>query len=427
MARSPVVDRGPKVRVTPARLRLASVGLAVLALVVGLVTALAAAERHAATAAAWQQAEPLVVQAQAIDTYLSDADTTAAGSFLQGQVQPARLRVRYTDDMASGSSSLAEAAQEAGNDPAVASSIRTISEDLPIYAGLVQTAAFNERQAYFPLAAAYIGEANHLMRTRILPAAAQLYRVENDRLSSDLGTADGSWLVPLAAVLLVVLLVLLIVAQVWMSRRFHRTFNAFLVGSTVVTLVLGIWFIAAVGLESGAVSTATSNGSSPVVVFTQARIGALRMTADDELTLLTRDSDPADQPDYVRTVDHIDLLLTSAASQSAPKEYNEIAQIDGALAAYGRVHRHIRQLDGSANPTLEQEADTLAASQLPAASSTLDGDLSQAIATSQQAFDRSMSGAVDDIAGLIWASAILSVLAAVLILVGFRPRIAEYR
>ena len=75
--------------VTPVRLRLMAIGLAVLALLVGLVTALAANDRDTATAAASQTAEPLVVEAQAIDTYLSDADTTAAGSFLQGQLQPA--------------------------------------------------------------------------------------------------------------------------------------------------------------------------------------------------------------------------------------------------------------------------------------------------------------------------------------------------
>ena len=109
-----------RTRVTPARLRVMALGLAVLALVVGLVTALAADNRHTATSAALQTAEPLVVEAQAIDTYLSDADTTAAGSFLQGQIQPASLRSRYMTDLARASASLAGAAQAAGGDPAVA-------------------------------------------------------------------------------------------------------------------------------------------------------------------------------------------------------------------------------------------------------------------------------------------------------------------
>ena len=107
---------------------------------------------HTATSAASQTAEPLVVEAQAIDTYLSDADTTAAGSFLQGQLQPASLRTRYMTDVAHASASLAARGPGGGSDPAVASAIRSVAVNLPIYTGLVQTATFNERQGYYPLA-----------------------------------------------------------------------------------------------------------------------------------------------------------------------------------------------------------------------------------------------------------------------------------
>jgi len=159
------------------------------------------------------------------------------------------------------------------------------------------------------------------------------------------------------------------------------------------------------------VDAATSGGSGPLVVFTQARIDALRMTADDELTLLTRDSQPGLQPDYQATVNRLHRLLGSAGAAGVA-EQNEIVQAQGALAGYGRVHAQIRQLDATGTATGEQDADGLAASQLPAASSTLDGDLAHSIATSQQAFDQSMSGATSDTASLIWASAILSLLVA---------------
>ena len=423
----PLVGRAPRTRITPTRLRAVSLGLAVLVVATGVVTALAAAERHAATAAGWQKSEPLVVGAQAIDSYLSDADTTAAGSFLRSQIEPAGLRVRYTSDLARASANLAQGAQEAGPDPAVTSSIRTVSVDVPVYAGLVQTATFNEREAFYPLAAAYIGEANNLMQQSILPAATQLYSVENQRLAADLGTAGGAWLVVLAAVLFLALLVLLSIVQVSMSRHFRRTFNLYLVGATAVTLVLGIWFTVAIATQSSGVNAATSGGSGPLVVFTQARIDALRMTADDELTLLTRDSEPGLQPDYRATVSRLDRLLGSAGNGAGAVEQDEVGQARRALAAYRRVHAQIRRLDTTGTATGEQDADSLAASQLPAASSTLDGDLAHSIAASQRAFDQSMSGATSDTAGLIWASVILSVLGAVLVLVGFRARIAEYR
>ena len=73
-------------RATPARLRFTAVSIAVLALLTGLVGLLAATQRQTATAAAWQQAEPLMVTAQAVDTSLSDADTD------RGCIVPARPR-----------------------------------------------------------------------------------------------------------------------------------------------------------------------------------------------------------------------------------------------------------------------------------------------------------------------------------------------
>ena len=194
-------------------------------------------------------------------------------------------------DVALASTNLALAAQAAGSDPAVASDIRSVAVNLPVYTGLVQTATFNERQAYYPLATAYIGEANNLMRLQILPAATRLYTVENRQLASDQDNAVSSPLLWTALFFIVALLVLLIVVQLWMSGHFRRTFNLFLAAGTVIVFVLALWFTVAVVAQNSSVNTATANGSGPVVLFTQARIGALQMMADDELTLLTRNSD----------------------------------------------------------------------------------------------------------------------------------------
>ncbi len=420
-----------RIGVTPARLRLIAIGLAVLALAVGLVTALAANNRDTATSAALQTSEPLVVEAQAIDTYLSDADTTAAGSFLQGQLQPASLRTRYMNDVAHASANLALAAQAAGSDPAVASAIRSVAVNLPTYTGLVQTATFNERQSYYPLATAYIGEANNLMRLEILPAAAKLYTVENQQLTSDQDNAVSSPLLWTAVFFIVTLLVLLIVVQVWMSGHFRRTFNLFLAVSTAIVFVLALWFTVGVITQNSNVNTATANGSGPVVLFTQARIGALQMMADDELTLLTRNSIPTYQQDYDTTVRRFENLMISASKGAGSVEDGQIKQADTSLAAYTAVHRQIRQFDEASDVNQQDKAVALASGsgpdQLPTVSSNLDSNLGAAITHSQRAFTQSMNSASNDISGLIWGSAVLSVLVAVFILLGFRPRIAEYR
>jgi hypothetical protein len=64
---------------------------------------------------------------------------------------------------------------------------------------------------------------------------------------------------------------------------------------------------------------------------------------------------------------------------------------------------------------------------LPAVSSSLDGALSDGIETSQTTFVSSTSTADADFDGLVWGLAVGSVLVGVLVLVGFHPRIEEYR
>ena len=106
-------------RETPVVLRMIAVSIVLLALLAGVAGTLATVVRQSATSASWQTAEPLMVTAQAIDTSLSDADTTAAASFLQGRVEPTTLQQRYDADLTTASADVAHAAQEAGSDPAV--------------------------------------------------------------------------------------------------------------------------------------------------------------------------------------------------------------------------------------------------------------------------------------------------------------------
>jgi hypothetical protein len=413
------------VRATPVRLRFAAVSMAVLALVTGVVGVLAATQRQSSTASAWQQAEPLMVTAQAVDTSLSDADTTAAASFLQGRVPPATLEARYEADLTNASEGVAEAARQAGPDPVVAPSLESLSTDLPLYAGIVQEADFNERQGFYPLAAAYLAEANNLMRSSILPAAAQVYATEVDRLGSDQATAVSPWLVALAGLFLVALLAALVLVQRQLSRHFRRAWNVALAVATALVLVLGVWAVVALASQGTGVADARANGSHPVSAFTDARILALRARADDELTLLTRDSDPSYQTDYTRTAAALSSLLVAPKTSS---DAAQMAKADSAFRSYAALHRQIRAFDTLGDLS---GAVTLAsgdgAQQLPAVSSRLNDVLAEGIDGSQATFVQATSGAGSDLSGLEWGFLAGAIVVAVLVLVGFQPRIAEYR
>jgi hypothetical protein len=412
-------------------LRFAAVSIGVLALLTGLVGALATTQRQSATTAAWQAAEPLMVTAQAIDTSLSDADTTAAASFLQGRVEPAALQNRYETDLTSASADVAEAARDAGSDPALAVSLETLSTDLPLYAGIVQEADFNERQAFYPLAAAYLAEANNLMRSSILPAAAQVYGTEVDRLATEHTTAVSPWLVAFAAAFLVALLVALVLAQRRLTRHFRRRWNVALAAATAIVLVVGVWAAVALATQDSGVKNAQANGSRPVSTFTDARILALRAQADDELTLLTRDSDPSYQADYRTTTAALARLLGPAGTAAAAKdsfEADQLTKADAALGLYTSLHRQIRAADAAGDLAgAVALASGNGSQQLPAVSSRLNSMLSAGIDGSQTTFVRASSGATSDLNGLTWGVAIAAIAVALLALIGFQPRIAEYR
>src|SRR5271170_27175 len=418
-------------RTTPVLLRFAAVSIAILALVSGLIAALATSERQGATTASWQNAEPLMVTAQTVDTSLSDADTTAAASFLQGPLEPTALEHRYQTDLALASADVAVAAREAGSDPAVAASLETLSTDLPVYAGIVQDADFNERQAFYPLAAAYISEANNLMRSSILPAAATLYGTEGSRLADDQSQGVSSLLAILAALAFVALLVVLVVAQRWLSRRFHRTWNVALAVATVIVLALGLWLTVALTTQTNGVNTALVNGSRPLSTFTQARILALRARADDELTLLTHDSDQTFQSDYTSTAADLRQLLDAPGSSTGPAGSavrTQLARSKAAFGSYASLHTQIRHDDTGSNPAAAVGlAAGTGAVDLPAVSSDLNGDLADGITASQSTFVDATSGAASDLDGLIWGLAVGAILVAALVLIGFEPRIAEYR
>jgi hypothetical protein len=194
--------------------------------------------------------------------------------------------------------------------------------------------------------------------------------------------------------------------------------------------ILGFWAVIALANQSTGVMVSQQSGSRLVSTFTQARILALRARADDELTLLTRDSDPSYQQDYVSTEAALAGLLRSEASRpgAAPAQQAELQAARSRVQAYQNLHQRIRRDDVSGDPSA---AITLAAGtapqQLPATSNALDTELAQSIDGSHVAFDHSTAGAASDLNGLAWALGFGLLVVLALLVFAFRPRLEEYR
>lgn len=411
-------------RSTPAALSAWTVALVVLIAASAVPLALSVSNRHSAVNSALSTSEPLLVRAVDVYTRLSDADTTAAGGFLSGAQQAAALRVRYNTDLARAAASLSAAGEGVGGDAQLSRAVQQISVDLPIYSGLVETARANSRLGY-PVGASYLGEASNLMRTQILPAASNVYLTERARLESDRHAVTSKPLLIVGVVVLLATIGTLVALQRWFGSRFRRILSPPLIAGLLIALIMGGWVLASAFSQNSDANRAEHDGVAPLNVFTRARILGLQARADDELTLVTRDSVPAYQTDFTAATAQLAKLLNNAPRGTDPALLAAARQSLGQELA---IHRQIRADDTSGNLTgaIALATGTSHPTDLPVVAEKLDGSLSRGVTQSHGRFVDAMSSA-GTVNGLTIAIPILGLLSAALVIVAVRPRMAEYR
>jgi hypothetical protein len=150
---------------------------------------------------------------------------------------------------------------------------------------------------------------------------------------------------------------------------------------------------------------------------------SFQLRADDELSLLTRDSVPAYQQDYTSGAATLRALLDRGDVGSLPAAGRQLAAAKADYATDAALHKGIRIDDAMGD--LPQAISVASGS--ASVSAALDRALTAGLLASQQGFERSMSSATGDLSVVLWPIVVLVVLAGVLIVIGFRPRIGEYR
>src|SRR6516165_11598560 len=166
---------------TPGRLRLASLAILLIIIPLWVVAAGALGARQHAARAVGLETEPLLVGAQGVYASLADADATAANTFLTGGLEPVDRHQRYVSDVKAATDQLASVARQVGASASAQRDVTVVTDQLPVYAGLVEAARADNRQN-LPVGAAYLREASAMMRNQILPATDRLYRIEATRL-----------------------------------------------------------------------------------------------------------------------------------------------------------------------------------------------------------------------------------------------------
>jgi hypothetical protein len=417
---------------TPGRLFLIGVSLALLAVLTGAFGAIEMQQKQNTTDNLIAHREPVAAASQQIYRSLSDADATAASAFLAGGTMPTDLRERYDLDIATAGANLAKASADVGGVPDAEEQVNVLSQQLPVYTGLVETARAYNRQGY-PSGAAYLREASGLMRAKLLPAAQRLYEIDFERLSEEQDAASS---VPWFSLGLgIVLLAALIAAQRYLTRRTNRLLNVGLVVATGAVVVALIWGTAALLIASARVSAGHDHGSQQVEVIVQARIVALKMRANETLTLVARGDGGDYEEEFKKLAEEISgdgdgNLLNQARGLAEDQETQNLIDAaqknaDDWLAA----HQRVRELDdgGSYQEAVSLAISTAAKTSAATMFSQLDDNLMKALRNGRQQFAEETSAASNVMTGLAPGIAVLALVAAAGVTMGIRDRLQEYR
>jgi hypothetical protein len=411
---------------TPGRLVLVSILVVVGAVLFGAIATGAEQSRERAAKAAQSQTEPLLVQAKNLYTSLSDANATVATGLLAGGVETAASRNRYLSDVAVASDALSALTRESGTAANAQAELGTIATGLPTYTGLIETARANNRLGY-PIGAAYLRQAASLMTSQLLPAADHLYTTEAERLNQDYRTGTATSTLVTLAVAGAAALILLLLTQWYVARVSRRILNVPLVVATVAVLGVSVWGIVALVSAQNALQTAQQKGSDSVEALSAATVLLSRAQGDLSLVLVNRGTD---------TIDPLDFTAVSGAlgrPGGLIAEVSTLAQRAGTTTAAQRFRDEYAAYQAKAHQMSRFENGgqlTTAIALAPQASSIsqqMSHDLAEQIDAAQGRFTRAAADATSSLDGLAFAIPLITVLAAVLALIGLRQRINEYR
>lgn len=415
---------------TPGRLALVSIVVVAGALCFGVVATLAERSRSAAAHAARAQTEPLLVQAVTLYSSLSDANATATTTFLKGGLEPAARRAHYLQDLRLATGSLTTLTREVGGSSGARVALATITDQLPVYSGLVESARANNRQG-FPVGAAYLRQASALLTGTSLPAAERLYATEAQRLDEDYraGTSTGP-LVALA-VAIALSLAVLVVAQRYVTQISRRILNVWMLLATVVIGAVSVWAVVGLVGERNALIRAQRNGSDSVEVLSASRVLLSRAQTDQSLTLVNRGSDETAPLDFKAVMNVLSpqggMIGEGAALAARTGTASAADRVASEFAAYRAETAQVTRVQNSGRIGDAINLAVADAARPSSPSVRLSADLAAQADAAQARFQKEASAATSALSGLSIAIPALAVLAAILALVGLRQRASEYR
>jgi hypothetical protein len=374
------------------------------------------------------QSGRLSVAALQLYQALSQADATAASSYLTGGTPSEAMNDAYRTAMRDATVALATAAGQV----TASADIELVAElnaRLPVYTGLVETARTFNRLGE-PVGATYQEQASTLMREEMLPSA---HTLQENALAQLTESRDGASAFPYAAAALAVAaLGTLVWGQMWLSRKTNRTFNLGLVGATVLLVAFAGWLTMASLASASHTGRSHEEGSRPLELLAQAEIAAQQARAEESLLLIARGEDQqaakryeehmSELADEGGLLDQLDAAFSGDAELSA-----DIDAAREAATAWSNGHGEVVKL---AQDGAYTEAVTLAVGEDEASLQTSFNALNEALtAATETSADRFVEATVDaqrSLSGAAAGLAALSLAALISAAVGIQMRVAEY-
>ncbi len=401
---------------SPTRLRAAQAAVAVVCVLLGVMVAVTASTRRADLDRA-ARASSLVVAAQDLGAALGTADAASANAFLAGGVDQPEQRARYSAALDAATAALQVAAETAESDEARAA-VQQLSQLLPTYTGLVETARANNRQQ-LPLGAAYLRSASQLLRT---DAATQLdalrtagdasFRAVDQNLVAGVGG-------PLLAVALFVAIVLVLV-QLWLSARTRRLFNVGMVGASLLVLIGLFWIVNAVSYSSTRAATAMVSGYDDLSALSAIRADAYDQQTFSTFALVDRGSRDSFNAKAATAANNVDTRIAALATGS----------LDGDWVRYRDLSRRVTATDtGGSYATARDQltAPISAPSSVSGAFAQFDRSVVDEVDVSRDVLTSGLADARRPIDRLRAIGVVIGLLAAAVGAWGLQQRINEYR
>ncbi|MGQ4389492.1 hypothetical protein [Streptomyces sp. SAS_270] len=421
----------------PGRLRIIGAVLALLVVAFGAVTAWQMTDRSAAADDVLHSSQPLSAGAADIYRSLADANTAASSGFLAGGQETAESRTQYEQDIRTAADGLITAAANSEPGSPSADTIAKLNKLLPEYKGLVERARANNRQGY-PLGGAYLRYADDKMRSEMLPAAEELYKRENQRLSSDYADARPY---PWAAIALgVVALGGLTWAQRRNYRRTNRVLNQGMAAATAASAVVLLWLVVGHSVARAGLDESYDHGVRSLHVLNDARIASLKARGNENLTLVSRGAETVEvkkdvfedkfDVDFKKQMSALTTGLAEAAGLADDKDgADPVKAATANMKVWKSRHTEARRADDSGDyqGALDKVIGTKAQKPTSECFGGVDTNLALAIKHEQGEFKQAAGDGRGAMTGLALGAVVLAVLAAAGAVLGIGRRLSEYR